>query len=145
MTRKTKESWDDLCMPWSDAEKEAIRALSDEQDLPVNGVLRQALRHYQMHIARLKAGETVHWSGDEARARAFAGPLLDEKPVEDERSVETRTFIARREYGPHHDPMIGGTYGGKWVVRDETGAFVDWDQYSNDLRDRYLGLIVIRD
>lgn len=53
-------------------------------------------------------------------------------------------LVARREHGPHHDPDVGGTYGGRWVVRDtRNGAVIDIDQYRNDLLDRYEGLIVI--
>lgn len=31
----------------------------------------------------------------------------------------------------------GNPFGGLWVVRDEDGAFVDHDQWSNDLVARY--------
>lgn len=58
---------------------------------------------------------------------------------------QKRKLTARRENGPHHDPRIAKTYGGKWVVRDEQGNFVDWDQYQNDLACRYPGLNIISD
>lgn len=44
----------------------------------------------------------------------------------------------KREDGttPNGNPM-----GGRWVLRDAVGALVDFDQYRNDLAERYhLGL-----
>lgn len=52
-------------------------------------------------------------------------------------------LTARREYGPHHNQMQAKTYGGRWVVRDEAGNFVDWSQYRNDLAERYPGLVIV--
>ena len=61
-------------------EAEAIARLAADAQLSEEAVLRQALRLYQLHVRRLKEGETVTWSGDEARARAFAGPLAGSGP-----------------------------------------------------------------
>lgn len=60
---------------WSDEEQSAIERLEEELDLSNTQVLRCALRHYQSTHERLKAGETVSWSGDAQRAADFAGPL----------------------------------------------------------------------
>lgn len=59
--------------------------------------------------------------------------------------VDGSKMTARREFGAHHDQDIAKTYGGKWVVRDERGAFVDWHQYRNDLLEWYPGLKIIGD
>lgn len=61
-------------------EAEAISILAADAQLSEEAVLRQGLRLYQLHVRRLKQGETVTWSGDEARARAFAGPLNGNRP-----------------------------------------------------------------
>ncbi|MBD3762594.1 MAG: transcriptional regulator [Rhizorhabdus sp.] len=59
---------------WTPVERGVLGLLAAEQDLSQFGILRQALRLYQMHHRRLKNGETVSWSGDAARAREFSGP-----------------------------------------------------------------------
>lgn len=56
-------------------EKSAIIDLCADQDLSPKAVMRQAIRQYQSDHLRRKNGETVTWSGDEQRARDFAGPL----------------------------------------------------------------------
>jgi len=59
------------------AEIEAVEALSAKRDLSPDGVVRQALRLYQMVDRRLDEGETFTFSGDGPRARAFyPGPDL---------------------------------------------------------------------
>lgn len=42
--------------------------------------------------------------------------------------------VLRRENGttPNGNPL-----GGRWVLRDATGVMVDFDQYRNDLSERY--------
>lgn len=59
--------------------------------------------------------------------------------------MNDKILTARRENGPHHNLEIAKTYGGKWVVRDEEKNVIDYDQYRNDLKERYPGLIVIGD
>ena len=54
-------------------EMEAVEALADEHGMSKTAILRQALRLYQLTNERLKAGETMHFSGDEGRAIAFVG------------------------------------------------------------------------
>jgi hypothetical protein len=46
-------------------------------------------------------------------------------------------LTGRREYGttPAGNPM-----GGRWVVRDAQGVYVDHDQYRNDLEPRHAKL-----
>jgi hypothetical protein len=58
---------------FSDIEREALEDLCKAQGLNETALLRQALRHYQEHHLRLAAGETCHYSGDDARALAFTG------------------------------------------------------------------------
>ena len=58
---------------FSDIECEAIESLAKSQGLDKTAVVRQALRLYHEHHLRLDAGETCHYSGDEARAMAYAG------------------------------------------------------------------------
>ncbi len=59
----------------------AIANLAIDTELPEQNVVKQALRHYQLHRHRLMKGETHHWSGDAERAADFAGPLLSEIPT----------------------------------------------------------------
>jgi len=63
----------------SDDERRAIAELSLGLDLSPGAVIRQALRLYQLDYYRRRAGETCTWSGDEQRAREFAGPLSTPK------------------------------------------------------------------
>lgn len=53
-------------------------------------------------------------------------------------------LTAQREVDTIH-PISNMPHSNKWVVRDEDGNWVDADQYRNDLRARYPGLIVIGD
>ena len=55
-------------------ETNAVMALCMKKDLSPSAVIRQALRLYHQHNERLKAGETVTWSGDAQRAADFKGP-----------------------------------------------------------------------
>lgn len=59
----------------SQKEWAAVAQIGADQELSTRAVLRQAVRLYQLHHDRLKAGETFSWSGDEQRAKDFAGPL----------------------------------------------------------------------
>lgn len=53
-------------------------------------------------------------------------------------------LTARREYDGVH-PTSNMSFNGIWVVRDVDGNFVDSDQYRNDLKKRYRGLVLIGD
>ena len=53
-------------------------------------------------------------------------------------------LTARRERGTIN-PLSNMDHGGKWVVRDAEGTWIDADKYRNDLRERYPGLTVIGD
>lgn len=50
-------------------EMSAVRQLSIEKDLSEIAIIRQALRHYQMHEVRIKNGETCTYSGDKQRMK----------------------------------------------------------------------------
>lgn len=55
-------------------EMRVLDRLAEEHDMSKTAVIRQALRFYQLAHERAKAGETLHFSGDVARAIEFAGP-----------------------------------------------------------------------
>jgi hypothetical protein len=65
---------------WKPEEREAIKNLALEHRVSEMVVVRQALRFYQFHNERLKAGETCTYSGDVQRAREFAGSVLPPEP-----------------------------------------------------------------
>ena len=73
--------WD---VNWTGEEREVIKNLALEHHMPIRGIIRQAMRLYQFHIERLKAGETCSYSGDAQRAREFAGDLLDPTTPQEE-------------------------------------------------------------
>lgn len=58
----------------TDAEMEAVEELSLAQEISKTGVVKQALRLYQLVVKRAQAGETLHFSGDMTRAIMFIGP-----------------------------------------------------------------------
>lgn len=60
-------------------EDDALTQLAAEQDMTEQGILRLALRQYQLMHRRIEAGETVAFSGDAQRARDFAGPLWENR------------------------------------------------------------------
>jgi hypothetical protein len=64
----------------SDDERRAIAELSVGLDLSPGAVIRQALKLYQLDYYRRRAGETCAWSGDEQRAREFAGLATPKDP-----------------------------------------------------------------
>lgn len=59
-----------------------VEEIAHQQEFSVSAALRQAVRLYQLHMDRIRSGETVTWSGDAERAREFAGPLAT-PPVEE--------------------------------------------------------------
>jgi hypothetical protein len=59
----------------TDKTADAIDEIMGSQGLSADRAVRAALAHYQQHIRRIQAGETFAYSGDEARAAEFAGPL----------------------------------------------------------------------
>ncbi len=61
----------------TETEFRAIRNMMKKQNLSEQALIRQSLRLYNEHLNRLENGETVHYSGDAERARAFAGGDLD--------------------------------------------------------------------
>ncbi len=67
----------------SEREMAVVEELAAEMDLSKTGILRQALRWYQLTHIRLKAGEKVIFSGDEQRMIEFVGPGLQMWPPEE--------------------------------------------------------------
>lgn len=43
-------------------------------------------------------------------------------------------YVVRREHGKTPN---GNELGGRWVLREITGRFIDYDQYRNDLAERH--------
>jgi hypothetical protein len=62
----------------SDREMAAIAALAEQQELSKTAVIRQALRLYQLVNERIRAGETMTFSGDQERIALFIGPGFGE-------------------------------------------------------------------
>ena len=55
-------------------EMAVLEELAAAQDLSKTGVMRQALKLYQLIHERIKAGETMSFSGDKERIALFIGP-----------------------------------------------------------------------
>jgi hypothetical protein len=58
----------------SEREMAVVEQYAKEFDLSKTAIIRQALRWYQKTEVRLKAGETVVFSGDKQRMIEFVGP-----------------------------------------------------------------------
>jgi hypothetical protein len=58
-------------------EMEAVERLSVQQELSKTALIRQALRLYDLVNARIRAGETMSFSGDKERIAMFIGPGWD--------------------------------------------------------------------
>lgn len=58
----------------SEKEMDAVEKLAAETDMTKTGVMRQALRLYQMIHHRYNQGETMSFSGDPKRAMLILGP-----------------------------------------------------------------------
>lgn len=64
-------------------EMDAVERLAAEAELSKTALIRQALRLYEVVNARIRAGETMTFSGDRERVALFVGPGWD---------AETRTY-----------------------------------------------------
>lgn len=67
-------------------EMEVVERMAADADLSKTAIIRQALRLYQLVHERLKAGETMGFSGDRERTVLFVGlglpsPPTDKEPV----------------------------------------------------------------
>lgn len=58
----------------SPREMAVLEELAAAHDMSKTAVVRQALRLYQLVHVRLKAGETLSFSGDDKRIVEFIGP-----------------------------------------------------------------------
>lgn len=63
---------------FTDDEQAIIEKQADELELSPKQWLRLAAAYYQMHNKRIADGETCTYSGDEKRAREFAGTDMPE-------------------------------------------------------------------
>lgn len=61
----------------SDREMDAVERLAAQQELSKTALIRQALRLYDLVNARIRAGETMSFSGDKERIALFIGPGWD--------------------------------------------------------------------
>lgn len=58
----------------SEQEMAVLEQMAKDADLSKTAVMRAALRLYQLVTARIKAGETMSFSGDKERIVLFVGP-----------------------------------------------------------------------
>ncbi len=60
-------------------------------------------------------------------------PTRKLKKYDDHKFASDDGWMMRREWGetPNSNPV-----GGRWVLRNEKGEWIDFDQYSNDLAER---------
>lgn len=59
-------------------EMAVVEEMAERQELSKTAVIRQALRLYQLVDQRLRAGETMTFSGDKERIAMFIGPGFGE-------------------------------------------------------------------
>ena len=76
MTSETRT----MTLNLSAREMAVLNQLAEKQELSKTGVLRQALRLYQLVAERASAGETFYFSGDPAREVVFIGAGLEPTP-----------------------------------------------------------------
>lgn len=58
----------------SEREMAVVEQLAADADMSKTAIMRQALRLYQLVHERIKAGETMSFSGDKERIALFVGP-----------------------------------------------------------------------
>lgn len=61
----------------SEREMAAVDRLAKEQELTKTALIRAALRLYETVNSRIRAGETMTFSGDKERIALFVGPGWD--------------------------------------------------------------------
>lgn len=123
----------------SQKEWAAVAQIGADQELSTSAVLRQAVRLYQMHLYRLKAGETLSWSGDEQRAKDFAGPLYAHPPhpapVDSDEAVRLLRGIVRLSEMGFEASMREPEEDGNYAVYIRAKAFLDGHPSSVALSD----------
>lgn len=88
----------------STREMEAVERLSFQQELSKTAVIRQALRLYDLVNARIRAGETMSFSGDKERIAMFIGPGWDAEARQHDPAVQAQAFAALSPTNPQeHD------------------------------------------
>lgn len=63
-----------MTLNMTEREMQVLDDLAVTQDISKTQVMRQALRLYQLVHERVKAGETMSFSGDKERMVLFVGP-----------------------------------------------------------------------
>lgn len=66
---------------WTEKESVILSDLMKDRQMTDVGLVRQALRHYQDTLVKVKNGETCRWSGDAQRASDFSGRPVRKEPV----------------------------------------------------------------
>ena len=85
----------------SDREMATVERLAAEQELTKTALIRAALRLYDMVNHRIRAGETMTFSGDKERVAMFIGPGWD---------ADARTHDLEAQHQAALQP--GGDHGG---------------------------------
>lgn len=68
----------------SEREMAAVERMAADAELSKTALIRQALRLYEMVNARILAGETMTFSGDQERVALFVGPGWDALKASDQ-------------------------------------------------------------
>lgn len=144
VTETEKRPAESVLVCLDSAHKEALRRLSQDTELSEEGVMRQALRLYQLHQSRVQAGETLSWSGDAERAAQFAG--TESRPAQPINGAlhTVLTEMARRKFVKERPGEVwvhvGPLERQRWVemVRDELGNPAPTDPDAQLVRQAYL-------
>ena len=95
---RNPKTYEDL---WTKQELKVMADLAKEKDMSELAILRQALRMYQMHVQRLKDGETCTYSGDALLAREFVGEELDREFPPEEIYTDVQILETGDSYFEH--------------------------------------------
>lgn len=126
------------------AHKEALRRLSQDMEMSEEGVMRQALRLCQLYQSRVKAGETLSWSGDAERAAQFAGTEPPRAQPLNGAVHTVLTEMARRKFVRERPGEVwvhvGPAERQRWIelVRDELGSPAPTDPDTQLVRQAYI-------
>lgn len=102
---------------FSEKEIAVIKSLAQEQGVSTFAIQRQALRLYQIHHERLKAGETCTYSGDEQRAKEFSGNFN-----------MRRHFYVDCEFDGHGGPLLSIAI----IREDDAGLYLIVENTAKD-------------
>lgn len=144
LTETEKRPTDSVNVRLDSAHKEALRRLSQETEMSESAVMRQALRLYQLNQSRVKAGETLSWSGDAERAAQFAGTEPPRAQPLNGAVHTVLTEMARRKFVRERPGEVwvhvGPAERQRWIelVRDELGSPAPTDPDTQLVRQAYI-------